>query len=185
MNVEVNDLTDSRIASLLAEGEIDMYKVIMSRYEAKLLRYAMFLVRDYDMALLAVSKTFEKAYGNIREYKVETSFKSWVFRILRNESLLIIKKNKHRLAIFSNDFFERYSADKSIDSNFLRTNIKTCLNKLSINQQEILALFYFENLKYEEISYVLHIPLLSVDVKIGAAKLRLRKLCEKSGVDYE
>jgi len=183
-------LADSQIIRLILDGDKDMYAHIVERYENKLLRYATYLLKDYDVASDAVQETFIKAYINLRNYNLNKRFSPWVYRILHNEAMNIIKRNKKTTTINSvneinDDFMIKFSADKSIDRKILHKNVHECLRKIDIKYQEVLALTYFENLKYDEISDVLHIPTSTVGVRIKRGKEMLKRICEDSGVKYE
>jgi RNA polymerase sigma-70 factor (ECF subfamily) len=187
---KTNEVTDSQIVSLVIDGDVDKYAMIVERYEAKLLRYATFLTKDYDMASDIVQDTFIKAYANLRGFQLDRSFSSWIYRILHNEAINLIKRNKI-MPTFSDkgmtgdEIFVKFSADKTIDKNFLKDNVKKCMSKLSLKYQEVLALYYFDHLKYDEISDVLHVPASTVGIRIKRAKLELRDLCQSDGVKYE
>jgi DNA-directed RNA polymerase specialized sigma24 family protein len=46
-------------------------------------------------------------------------------------------------------------------------------------------LYYFDHLKYDEISDILHIPTSTVGIRIKRAKVELKKVCEEHGVNHE
>ena len=63
--------------------------------------------------------------------------------------------------------------------------VRKCLAQIDIKYQEILGLNFFDNLKYDEISDILHIPTSTVGVRIRRAKIMLKKVCQNNGVNYE
>ena len=63
--------------------------------------------------------------------------------------------------------------------------MQKCLKNVDIKHQEIIGLFYFEGLKYEEISDILHMPTSTVGVKVSRARKALKDVCQKQGVSYE
>jgi RNA polymerase sigma-70 factor (ECF subfamily) len=70
-----------------------------------------------------------------------------------------------------------YKLDEQIDKIFLQKEVLSCLKKLSFKYREVITLFYFEHLSYEQISEILHIPKSTVGVRISRAKSMLKKLC--------
>lgn len=189
-NDNLGDLTDSQIISLVLKGDNNMYAQIVERYEAKLVRYSTYLLKDYDMASDVVQDTFIKAYVNLFGFKLNKSFSSWIYRILHNEAMNLIKRNK-KISTFSDkgmdgdEVFVKFSTDKIIDNNILKASVKKCISNIDLRYQEVLALYYFDNLKYDEISDILHVPTSTIGVRIKRAKAELKKICQNQGVKYE
>jgi len=190
MNVKNDDLSDSDVVALVIGGDTDIFRLIMERYEAKLMRYASFLLKDYDVASDIVQETFIKAYVNLRSFKLGKSFSPWIYRILHNGAMNAIKSGKKTCSLGAIDeigdsFIKSFDMDKIMDKKLLDKNVRACLGKISIKYQEVLELSFFESLKYEEISDILHIPTSTVGVRIRRAKEALKNICQQEGVDYE
>ena len=190
MVTDINKLSDSQIVNLVLDGEKEMYATLVERYEAKLLRYAMYLLKDHDIASDIVQDTFIKAYINLFSFHLNKSFSSWIYRILHNEAINLIKKNKKtstftEMDMDGDEVFVRFNTDKIMDKNLLKASVRKCMSSIDIKYQEVLALYFFDNLKYEEISDILHIPSSTVGVRIKRAKVALMKTCKNDGVNYE
>lgn len=185
-----NKLTDSELISLIIRGDIDMYSYIIERYENKLLRYAIFLLKDYDTASDLVQETFIKAYTNLRSFNLTKQFSPWIYRILHNEAINAIKRNKKVTNIDDADekndnLHVNFNTDKMIDHELLKSGLCKCLDKLDIKYREAVILFYFNNLKYEQIGEILRLPTSTVGIRIKRGKVMLKKICQENGVKYE
>lgn len=187
----INDaLSDSQIVTLVLGGNNDIYTLLVERYEKKLMRYATFLLKDYDIASDVTQEAFISAYVNLRSFKIDKSFSSWIYRILHNGAMNMIKKNKKIYALDTidethADILVKFDTDKILDKNLLNASVRKCLCQIDIKYKEILALSFFDNLKYEEISDILHIPTSTVGVRIKRGKELLKKVCQNNGVKYE
>lgn len=186
MVVKPDNLSDSLVVSLVLKGDKDMYAVLVERYEAKLLRYATYLVEDYDAASDIVQEAFIKTYVNLKGFNTGKSFSSWVYRITHNEAMNAIKKNK-KTATFTqlekdeDDFFVDSKFAENIDKIFLKKEVQDCVKSLELKYQEVIALYFFEHLSYEQISDVLRIPKSTVGVRINRAKKLLKEVCSRKG----
>lgn len=188
--VEEIELSDSQIIIAIINGEIDNYAEIIERYENKLLRYAIFLSKDYDIASDIVQETFIKAYINLKSFNTSKQFSPWIYRILHNEAMNLIKRNKKIIDIdIDNDKSDllhiNFETDKIIDHKILKSGLCKCLSNLKIKYREAIILFYFDNLKYDQIGEILHIPTSTVGIRIRRGKIMLKKICQDSGVKYE
>ncbi len=183
-------LSDEQAIELVLEGDSNLYAQIVERYEPKLMRYAQFILKDYDTASDAVQESFIKAFINLRNFDTKRKFSSWVYRILHNESMNIIKRNKKTISLDDEGSggsipFEDFWHDVKIDQQLLNSKVRHCLDKLDIKYREVLILNYFENLKYEDISDILHIPTSTVGVRIKRGKEALKKICLSEEVKYD
>ncbi len=190
MTAKNNSLSDSQIVTLILKGDVDMFALIVERYEAKLMRYAMFILKDYDVASDITQETFINAYVNLRNFKIDKSFSPWIYRILHNGAMNFIKRSKKTCALgaideIDDDFMVKFNSDKLLDKNMQNIEVRKCLAQIDIKYQEILGLNFFDNLKYDEISDILHIPTSTVGVRIRRAKIMLKKVCQNNGVNYE
>lgn len=61
--------TDEEIVKDIVAGNIDGFADIVQRYEAKLIRYAIYLIHSDAMARDVVQESFIKAYVNLKGLK--------------------------------------------------------------------------------------------------------------------
>lgn len=185
-----DEMSDEEIIQSVVNGDRNKYAQIVERYESKLMRYAQYLLKDYDFASDAVQESFIKAFINMRSFDTKRKFSSWIYRILHNEAMNVIKRNKKIVSLDNeeneiNTPYEDFWHDIKIDQQILNSQVRNCLNKIDIKYKEVLMLSYFENLKYEEISDILHIPTSTVGVRIRRGKEALKKICSKEEVEYD
>lgn len=176
--------SDEDVVELIVGGDVDAYEEIINRYEAKLRRYATFLLRDPATASDVVQDTFIKAYQNLQGFNLKYKFSSWIYRIAHNEAMNAIKKSKHT-AVDIDDLADLGYEPKTheiIDQDILKEHVHGCLQKLEPKYREVIQLIYFENMKYEEASDVLHVPTSTVGVWLSRAKNQLKEFCRQKGV---
>ena len=135
--------------------------------EEKFYRIAYSYTMQRDAALDVLQEAIIKALENLDKLKHKEYVKTWFYRILINESLLYIKKNKRYITLENEDInkddyyeFERFSVD-SID-------IYKSIESLDEKTKTVIILRYFENLKLEEISSI-------IKVNVNTVKSRLYK----------
>lgn len=190
MNSNKDEFSDAQIIALVLGGDNDKFEQIVERYESKLMRYASFILKDYDIASDITQETFIKAYINLRSFRLDRQFSPWIYRILHNNAMNFIKRNKKTCALgaineIDDDFLVYFNSDKILDKNMLNAEVRKCLGRLDLKYQEVLTLSFFDNLKYDEISDVLHVPTSTVGVRIKRGKMMLKKVCQENGVNYE
>ncbi len=178
----MEDKSDEQIALAVQQGNIHIFGILVDRYEQKLLRYAKKFLFGYEDAEDLVQEVFIKAFRYIQGFDVNRSFNSWIYRIAHNEFINAIRKRgREPLSFFDPDTIfphptDPKQADSGVVEHELQQALDACLDKLNPKYREPLVLYYFENLNYEQISEVMHIPVSTVGVRINRAKKQLHTL---------
>lgn len=115
----------------------------------------------------AVSESILKAYKNIQALKQEVFFKTWLIRIVINESNNLYKKRAKEIAV-DKDHFKNIK----VNDNYKDLSLYNAINSLDEDLRITTILFYFEDMKYKDIAKVLN-------VKEGTIKSRLSRAKEK------
>jgi RNA polymerase sigma-70 factor (ECF subfamily) len=177
--------SDESIVAEITAGNVEMFAEIMARYEAKLTRYVIYLIHDNGTATDVVQETFIKAYQNLNSFNTKYKFSSWIYRIAHNEAMNAIKKHRFFYSEEVDDLpSKEYEQNISelIDDDLLKINVHDCLRQLEPKYREVIQLVYFENMKYDDVSDVLHIPSSTVGVWLSRAKSKLKLICTQKGV---
>ena len=178
---ETLELTDEEIVEKVRSNDRDLYAVIIDRYKNKLLRYAGNLVHDENKASHIVQDSFVKAYINLNGFNTKKKFSSWIYRIVHNESMNIIKKYQKEIPI-PDDF--DFKSDEDITKEFEQKetiiHVEKCLNSIPLIYSEPLSLYYLDEKSYEEISDILRIPMGTVAIRISRAKKLMKYICQKN-----
>lgn len=189
----MTEKTDEEVAARVQHGDTEAFGILVARYEAKMLRYARKFVRDADDMADVVQEVFIKAYINIKSFRIAERFSPWIYRIAHNEFINALKKKRSIPFSFfdfeADAFFPHLTAPDKTDQvsseRILKEAIEKCLDQLDAKYREILVLSYFEELQYEEISDVLHIPVSTVGVRLLRAKEKLKKIYQEKYARYE
>lgn len=173
--------TDEELARTVQAGNSSAFGEIMVRYEARLTRYGRrYLARDEDIEDV-IQDVFLKTYENIQSYNSNYRFSPWIYRIAHNAFVNVLRKQKHRtFEFFDFDTFVSplsftQPKETEAESSKLQKIIEEHLGELSPKYREVIVLHYFEELSYEEIADVLHIPIGTVGVRLSRARTLLRQ----------
>lgn len=174
--------TDEAIVQLITEGDKDLFGELIDRYEAKLTRYVMRFTQQQDDVSDIIQVIFIKAYTNLQSFDTSRSFNSWVYRIAHNESVNHLKKQGGQKISFIDfdTFFPHPFAKEESDTLALsredKEQLEKSLSEISPKYREVLVLYYYDELGYQEIADVLHIPIATVGVRIRRGKEALQKI---------
>ncbi len=179
--IKTAHLSDETIVELVRKSDQELYSVLIKRYQKKLLRYANYLINDEDLAADSVEEAFIKAFINLNSFKTSMKFSSWLYRIVHNQALNLVQKNKRHQ---STDQILEFASSLDLEAEMISKEeikrAKKCLSQIPLIYREPLSLFYLEDKSYEEISDILRLPTSSVGTRIRRAKLILKKICQNN-----
>jgi len=176
----------------LRSGDVEAVAALMERYQHRLYRYLLRLVRQPATAEDLFQQTWLRVMERIKSYNPEHSFEGWLFALA------------HNLAI---DFLRRYqpasldeplpSGDSQVETIAGRgpgaldqllarertTWLAECVAELPVLFREVLTLRFEEEMRLEEIAAVMGLPLGTVKTRLHRALKHLRRAVEQeSGV---
>lgn len=174
-------LSDEEIVNRVLAGEHRLYEQIMRRYNARLYRICMSIINNDSEAEDIMQVAYIKAYEHLHTFKKQSSFSTWLTRILINESLHHLKKNRRHVVMEANHE-EQVNGTVKTDN----TPVKSLLNKeLSAMLEQALAqlpekyrlvfvMREVENMSIAETVDTLNITEANVKVRLNRAKTMLR-----------
>jgi RNA polymerase sigma-70 factor (ECF subfamily) len=172
----------------LRGGDVEAVAALMERYQHRLYRYLLRIVRQPETAEDLFQQTWLRVMERIRHYDPQRSFEGWLFALA------------HNLAI---DHLRRYqpeSLDEPLPSGDARAEqlagsgpgaleqllsderagwLAGCLGGLPLVFREVLTLRFEEEMKLEEVAVVLALPLGTVKTRLHRALKQLRRTLER------
>lgn len=177
--------SDEQIVLRIRGGDKELFGVLIDRYEAKLTRYIKRFLQNEEDITDIVQNVFIKVFVNLQSFDVDRTFNSWIYRIAHNETVTYLKKRGNEKVSFL-DFdtmfphpFAKETADKGTIDKELESLMASSLSLIPLKYKEVLVLYYYEELSYQEIADILHIPIATVGVRLRRGREQLEKHIKK------
>ncbi len=176
--------TDEILVTHIQSGNHDLFGLLIDRYEQKLKRYARKFINNADDIEDGVQEVFIKAYVNILSFDATKRFSPWIYRIAHNTFVNVLKKKHYvpSLLFDADTILPQLPAPETADKEALAQELKEAmehsLDALPLKYKEPLVLYFYEDMNYQDIADVLHIPISTVGVRMQRAKQKLRALYE-------
>lgn len=156
INSEDIDLINSFI-----KGNQNAFNLIVRKYQKKVYWIIRKMVLDHDDADDITQEVFLKLYRSLDDFRGESKFFTYLYRISINYSLNHINKNKKiisRKVDFENADLRStdLKADEEIDSKERTKLLEKAIKSLPEQQRTVFNMRYYDNLSYEEISNILN-----------------------------
>jgi RNA polymerase sigma-70 factor (ECF subfamily) len=97
------DDPDSALVAATKNGESQAFEFLMKRYEARTFSVAFRITRNREDAQDVVQQSFHKAFVHLSSFQEKSSFSTWLTRIVINEGLMCLRKNRSRKEISLDD----------------------------------------------------------------------------------
>jgi RNA polymerase sigma-70 factor (ECF subfamily) len=154
------DQEDLKKLILLAkEGDQGAFEKVYTMYYTPLFRYIILRIKDKEEAEDMTQTVFMKIWNSIPHWDAgHTSPLAFFFTVARNTMIDHFRKNSHK-EIVSDEIVkdlrdkESYS-DKDAETRELRDVLMALIDKLTLEQKEIITLFYTNDLSYREIAAI-------------------------------
>jgi RNA polymerase sigma-70 factor (ECF subfamily) len=96
-------LTDAEVVARVLGGELQVFEVLMRRYNQRLFRAARSILKTDAEAEDVVQDAYVRAYQHLNQFEGRASFATWLTRIAVNEALARKRKAQHMVQMESMD----------------------------------------------------------------------------------
>lgn len=163
-------------------GEQAAFRQLVTTYKGIVYRHAYALLNDRMEAEDVTQEAFVKVYYSLPKLENEFAFASWLTRVVTNLCYDKNKKLSKKKTILSDEFRENSIMQRGptpIESTLTKMSLKEAMEKIPIDQRNVIILRELQGYSYAEISELLHIPLGTVKSRINAARENLKKELQK------
>lgn len=150
------------------KGDLKSFESLLKKYEGILYHYLYRYSKTQQEAQDLYQDVYIKVVKHLKNFKMESSYKTWLFTIARNT--VIDKMRRKKLTVHSmdqtigagnTDFHERIGDIKNTPSTALtkgmgKQKIRLMLDDLEPRLKEICLLRFYSELKFREIASVLN-----------------------------
>lgn len=154
---------------------------VYNRYYKAMYNTSLRIVKDTAAAEDVMQDSFLSAFTKLESFKGESSFGSWLKRIVVNNSLNCYQKEKKREETPLDDHLYRIEDEPTglatEDLNSLKAaEVIHAMSQLKDNYRQSLSLHLIEGYDYEEMSEIMNMSYANCRTMVSRAKNSLRKI---------
>ena len=169
---------DSLLVKRFQEGDLKIFDILVIKYQRQIARVISMHISDHDTVKDVTQEAFIRAYKGLNNFRLDSQFYTWLYRIAVNSAYSFLKSNKkfqQHLDVDdqqNNTEIEELTLtagpEKSLQNEDLRRAIKRAVSKLPVALRTALLLRDQEGLSYEQIASI-------VDCQEGTVKSRISR----------
>jgi RNA polymerase sigma-70 factor (ECF subfamily) len=180
---------DRELIDRTLAGDGGAFGILVERFQRKIFRVALAIVRDEMEADAVTQDTFIQAFTNLAKFQGRSEFETWLTRIAINKSRDSLRRRRFISLFTTNDNNEeefviepvdmRPDPERQLFSTQLRAAIDRAERSLSAQQKVIFRLRHYENLPLEEIARNLGLRAGTTRAHLFRAIRKIRKELEE------
>lgn len=180
---------DTELINAINAGRTELFRELVGRYEQKLYNFALRMCGDVCDAEDLVQETFLTAFRYLKDFRFETKFKNWLYRIAT--SACIKKRRKSKYAPERELSLDEYAAEnesataenvpdwaqvplEQLLSEELSSMIQDAILSLPEKYRIVIILRDLEGFSTVESAQILNLKESNVKVRLHRARLYLR-----------
>ncbi len=176
-------------AALLARvrlGDVKAFEMLVVKYQRRIERLIGRMVRDVDLVPDIAQETFIRAYRALPNFRGESAFYTWLYRIAVNtakKSLMELKRDPlvsesarasrdddDETSRVENELSDGETPEAVLASKQIAAAVNSAIDALSDDLRQAITLREIEGLSYEEIAELMNCPIGTVRSRIFRAR---------------
>ena len=194
-----SELADVEAVARARAGDHEAFRVLVERYQTRVFRLALRILRDEELARDAVQETFVKVYGALRKFEGRSGFYTWLYRLAYNQCLDMRRRDRFgsRVSLIEERALEQAANEEipaaplqaqlagpglEYERSELRQLLSDAIATLPEDARNTFVLRDVDGLSYAEIAQVLGIPKGTVMSRLHYARRKLQESLKAAGV---
>ena len=177
---------DAALVARVKHGDVRAFEMLVVKYQRRIERLIGRMVRDTDLVQDIAQETFIRAYRAMPQFRGESAFYTWLYRIAVNtakkalvelkrdpvvtESALYSRADDDETSRVENELSDGETPDAVLASKEIAATVNAAIEDLSEDLRQAITLREIEGLSYEEIASVMNCPIGTVRSRIFRAR---------------
>ena len=165
--------------NLVLEGNINAFRNIVDLYKDRAFNLALKICNNREEAEEILQDSFLKAFRSLAEFRKESSFKTWFYRIVFNTSISHLRTKRTGITFSdvnfaeNTDYAEFNTYEYISESEYNKALINHAFKTLGDDEKGIISMFYYDELSIAEIADITGESVSNIKVKLHRSRKRM------------
>lgn len=166
---------DSQTISRAISGDAEALTLLVNEYKDIAYNLALGIVKNKENAKDITQDSFLKVLENIKGFRNESKFSTWLYKIVYNQSIQFIQKSNS--ANFSDiDSVKAYGFSNDFSNGEEKYfELYQIIDQLEDNERNIVKLFYLAEKSIKDINSITGLSISNIKVMLHRARKRLHE----------
>ncbi|MFT6337760.1 MAG: RNA polymerase sigma-70 factor (ECF subfamily) [Halioglobus sp.] len=186
----MNKILDIHYLDKVLNGDKDSFRYFIKEYQEMGYSIAISILKNKQDSEDAVQNGFIQAFKSLRSFKREAKFSSWLYRIIVNESLKQVSKNKKETNRQSNIIIDPESSNteniavSNLSKKERRTMINGVLIRMKPKESLALKLHYLHELTIKEIQETTGFSINNIKILLYRGRRSFKQITESLNNEF-
>lgn len=167
--------SDTALVNACRQGERLAQRELYERYSRKMFAVCLRYVRQRDEAEDVLTEGFMKVFQHITNYKDAGSLEGWIRRIMVNECLMMLRKQRLMYAETTIEEYTNLSDNADYVTQMQADELMEIVQDLPTGYRTIFNLYAIEGYSHKEIAEMLNISENTSKSQLSRARVLLQK----------
>ena len=186
----MKNLTDFDIIESIKRGNHSDFSILVDRYKNKAFSLLKRMLKNDMEAEEVLQDAFIKTFNGLKNFKKESKFSTWFYRIVYNTALTQLSSKKRKIENEMTSIEDHFELESKINYNKTeQKNISEIVNSLIEQLPEkystVINMFYLNGMSCEEIAEVTSSSVSNVKVLLYRARNTFRDILVKYNLTEE
>ena len=180
--------SDEQLVQAAKQGDMGAFEELVARHRDKIYARAFSMMRNEDEAIDLSQEAWVKSWQRLKQFQGESSFGTWMTRIVINLCLDQLRRRKRQRADSIEELSEEsggverqmpvvtVNPTENLERGELRKKIDEALGQLSHEHRTVLVLHEFEDMEYKEIAKTMECSIGTVMSRLFYARRKMAVL---------
>lgn len=188
---------DEILLHAIAERDVAALEILYDRHAQTIYNLVLRIVREPALAEEVLQDTFWQVWQKAAEFQASGAAAAWLYRIARNKSLDMLRRQKTRPQPISTTqlgddapdldalAMGGPSVEEGAEHAWKRRLVRRALGNIPPEQRQCLELAYFDGLSQREIAAQMDTPLGTVKTRMRIGLEKMARILRTAGLDAE
>lgn len=175
---------DRELVKRCQAGDKKAFEGLVIKYQRRIFNLCYRMLLNRKKAEEAAQESFMRAYKNIKKFRGESAFSTWLYRIALNYCIDILRDKERRGEIFFDELMKKDGDTRQPEEIFpstkddpvktyekeeIKKRVREAIAELNENRRTVVLMVRFEGLSYKETAEILNEPEGTIKSKLSRA----------------
>jgi len=176
--------SDTYYVAKVLEGNISFFGELVDKHKNKVFNLAFSICGSREDAEEIAQDSFMKIYNSLKDFRKESAFTTWLYRIVYNTSVSFIRTRKNHqisiedLTVETALILENGHTDDEDNAEYRKSLLKFALMRISEEDRGIISLYYYDEMSVDEISDITGMSASNVKIRLFRSRKRMLEIIQ-------
>lgn len=166
-------------------GDTKAFADLVNKHKVRVFSVAFQIVRNREDAEEVAQDAFLKAFNAIPQFRGESKFSSWMYRIVYNTAISKVRRKPMFFSSINEDEINNFTLDDIFENLDKRDEVQQkrlvndLMNQLEPDERGLIALYYYDDKSVDDISKITGLSDSNVKVKMFRIRKKMHNIFQQ------